>query len=275
MMRITPMVKNILIINVGIFIIQWILSSLINQVFGVASLNEVFGLRVIFSDEFAPYQFLTYMWFHDTSSMWHLFGNMFAVFIFGPMLEQVWGPKRFLTFYLICGIGAGVLFGAVDFFEKLPIKQEKEAFFENPNPDSFEIFIVNHRVGPQHTDMLLEFKDQFYEYPDSKTYREQSLKFVDQIYHLYVDGWMVGASGAVFGILMAFGMLFPNTQLFLLFPPIPIKAKYLVLFYGLYELYSEFSRMPGDNVAHLAHLGGMLIAYILLKVWQKDNRRFY
>jgi len=86
---------------------------------------------------------------------------------------------------------------------------------------------------------------------------------------------MVGASGAVFGILMAFGMLFPNTQLFLLFPPIPIKAKYLVLFYGLFELYSEFSRTPGDNVAHLAHLGGMLIAYILLKLWKEDRRRFY
>jgi membrane associated rhomboid family serine protease len=85
---------------------------------------------------------------------------------------------------------------------------------------------------------------------------------------------MVGASGAVFGILMAFGMLFPNTELFLLFPPIPVKAKYLVTFYALFEIYSEFSRTPGDNVAHLAHLGGMLIAFFLLKYWQKDSQRF-
>jgi membrane associated rhomboid family serine protease len=106
-------------------------------------------------------------------------------------------------------------------------------------------------------------------------YQQQAIEIVKDIFSSITNVPMVGASGAVFGILMAFGMLFPNTQLFLLFPPIPIKAKYLVLFYGLYELYSEFSRTSGDNVAHLAHLGGMLIAYILLKIWQKDNGRFY
>ena len=94
MMRLTPMVKNILLINVVIFLIQ----SFLNL-----PLEELGGLRVVFSDEFAPYQFLTYMWLHG--SFGHILGNMFAVFIFGPLLEQVWGPKRFLTFYLICGIG--------------------------------------------------------------------------------------------------------------------------------------------------------------------------
>ena len=86
---------------------------------------------------------------------------------------------------------------------------------------------------------------------------------------------MIGASGAVFGILFAFGYLFPNTQLMLLIPPIPIKAKYLVTFYGLYELYAGIQRAPGDNVAHFAHLGGMLIAFILLKIWQDSRRNFY
>lgn len=264
MMRITPMVKNILIINVVIFIIQSFISL---------PLEELGGLRVIFSDEFAPYQFLTYMWLHG--GFYHLLGNMFAVFIFGPLLEQVWGPKRFLTFYLICGIGAGALFGVADFIEKNDIRQDYNAFMQDPNPDDFAMFIVEHKVSTRYTEMLAEFSDQYYESPESSSYASQAVEFVNQIYHLYVDGVMVGASGAVFGILMAFGMLFPNTQLFLLFPPIPIKAKYLVLFYGLYELYSEFSRMPGDNVAHLAHLGGMLIAYILLKIWKEDRRQFY
>ena len=86
---------------------------------------------------------------------------------------------------------------------------------------------------------------------------------------------MVGASGAVFGILLAFAMLFPNTELLLLIPPMPVKAKYLVLFYGLYELYSEINRSTGDNVAHLAHLSGMLIAYILLKYWQQKRGNYY
>ncbi|WP_421873647.1 rhomboid family intramembrane serine protease [Marinoscillum sp.] len=264
MMRLTPMVKNILLINVVIFIIQ----SFLNL-----PLEHFGGLRVVFSDEFAPYQFLTYMWLH--ANFGHILGNMFAVFIFGPLLEQVWGPKRFLTFYLICGIGAGVLFGVADFFEKNQIRQDYNSFVENPDPGAFEMFIVEYKVSSQHTQMLAEFSEQYYDSPNSRSYQDQALQFVNQIYHLYVDGVMVGASGAVFGILMAFGMLFPNTQLFLLFPPIPIKAKYLVLFYGLYELYSEFSRMPGDNVAHLAHLGGMLIAYILLKMWKEDRRRFY
>ncbi|HCX23449.1 MAG: rhomboid family intramembrane serine protease [Flammeovirgaceae bacterium] len=264
MMRLTPMVKNILLINVVIFLIQ----SFLNL-----PLEELGGLRVVFSDEFAPYQFLTYMWLHG--SFGHILGNMFAVFIFGPLLEQVWGPKRFLTFYLICGIGAGVLFGIADFAEKNQIRTDRNSFIENPTPDAFEMFIVEHKVSMKYTEMLAEFSDQYYEAPNSDSYNTQAIEFVDQIYHLYVDGLMVGASGAVFGILMAFGMLFPNTQLFLLFPPIPIKAKYLVLFYGLFELYSEFSRTPGDNVAHLAHLGGMLIAYILLKLWKEDRRRFY
>ena len=86
---------------------------------------------------------------------------------------------------------------------------------------------------------------------------------------------MVGASGAIFGILMAFGLLFPNTELLLLFPPIPIKAKYLVIFYGAYEIFAEFRATPGDNVAHLAHLGGLFIGFIMVKYWQKKSRKFY
>lgn len=264
MMRITPMVKNILLINVGIFIIQALFSL---------PLSDWLGLRVIFSDEFRPFQFVTYMWVHG--GFRHVLSNMLAVFIFGPLLEQVWGSKRFLTFYLICGIGAGVLFGAADFVEKIDLKKDTETYVANPNPDDFNIFILEHKSPRYNLARLAEFSEDYFDHPQNEAYERQAVEIVKDIYTTMANVPMVGASGAVFGILMAFGLLFPNTQLFLLFPPIPIKAKYLVLFYGLYELYAEFSRMPGDNIAHLAHLGGMLIAFVLLKIWQKDNRRFY
>lgn len=264
MMRVTPMVKNILLINVGIFFVQ----AIFNLPF-----SDLGGLRVIFSDEFQPHQFITYMWIHG--GFGHILGNMFAVFIFGPLLEQVWGPKRFLTFYLICGIGAGVLYGVADFIEKGNLRADTETYLADPNPERFQLYILDHRVSQRAVEELTNFSDAFYENPNDAGYISQSRTYVRQIFEAYTDVPMVGASGAVFGILMAFGMLFPNTQLFLLFPPIPVKAKYLVLFYALYELYAEFSRNPGDNVAHLAHLSGMLIAFILLKMWQKDSRRFY
>lgn len=266
MMRITPMVKNILIINVVIAVIQWLLKL---------PLNDWLALRVVFSQEFAPWQFFTYMWLHDTHGISHLLGNMFAVFIFGPMLEQAWGAKKFLTFYLICGIGAGVLYGVVDFVEKLPMKQDSEAYMMNPNPEAFRLFILEYKVDSRNADMLIGLSDEFYERPNDRGLISQSKEYVRQIFDLYANGSMVGASGAVFGILMAIGLLFPNMQLMLLFPPIPIRAKYIVLFYGLYELYSEFSRIPGDNVAHLAHLGGMLIAFILIKYWARDSNQFH
>jgi membrane associated rhomboid family serine protease len=259
--RLTPVAKNILIINVAILL----LSSFLNL-----PLNDWFGLRVIYSSEFAPYQFLTYMWLHG--GMWHLFGNMIAVLVFAPMLEMVWGSKRFLIFYLVCGIGAGVLYGVADAVEKLPLKNSAEAYIENPSPEAFEKFIIENKsfINVARGGELL---DLYYENP---AYESETVAAVKSIYNgVITRGTMVGASGAVFGILFAFAFLFPNTELFLLFPPIPIKAKYLVFFYGMYELYAEFNRTPGDNVAHLAHLSGMLIAFILLKFWKNDTRRFY
>ena len=233
-------------------------------------LEDYFGLRVVFSSKFAPYQFFTYMWLHGGT--WHLIGNMIAVLVFAPMLEMVWGAKRFLIFYLICGIGAGLLYGGADFVEKLPLKQDAEAYLADPNPEDFEKFVISHKsfINVARAGELI---DLYYENP---AYQAQTIAAVRDIYEgVVINGNMIGASGAVFGILFAFAFLFPNTELFLLFPPIPIKAKYLVFFYGMYELYAEFARTPGDNVAHLAHLSGMLIAFILLKIWKNDTKRFY
>lgn len=254
------MVKNLLIANIGIFVLQAFLNL---------PLSYLFGLRVIFSDQFAIYQFLTYMWIHG--SFGHLLGNMFAVFIFGPLLEQVFGAKRFLIFYLACGIGAGILFGAVDLAQTLPLKNAVESYRANPTPEAFEKIVVDNKDRFNIT-AVADFIDRYYENPNNTSLQQRSIQEVRGLYEANLNIPMVGASGAVFGILMAFGLLFPNMTLMLLIPPIPVKAKYLVLFYGLYELYAEFSRTPGDNVAHLAHLGGMLIAFIMIRVWQKNGK---
>lgn len=259
--RLTPVAKNILIINAALLAIQSLLK---------VPLDEYFGLRVIFSENFAIYQLLTYMWLH--AGVWHLFGNMISVLVFGPMLEQTWGSKRFLTFYLICGIGAGVFYGIADYIEKYPLQRDTQAFVEAPTPEKFEQFILNNKsfFHKQGRLVLGEMSDDYYE---NKVSDSRVISEVKAIYDAIINrGLMVGASGAVFGLLFAFGFLFPNMELMLLFPPVPIKAKYFVLFYGAYELYSEIQRNPNDNVAHLAHLGGMLIAFILLKVWQERNR---
>ena len=216
MNRITPMVKNLLIANVIVFAIQLALENFLR----IDSVR-LFGLRYFGASEFEPYQLITYMFSHSTYDIWHIIGNMFALYMFGSSLEQTWGAKRFLQFYLITGIGAGVLYQLAS---------------------GIELYLA------------------------ADTFSTAALSMQDQA---YMNIPMVGASGAVFGILLAFGMLFPNVRLMLLFPPIPIKAKWFVLFYGLYELYATIQNSPTDNVAHLAHLGGMLFAFILIKMWKK------
>lgn len=262
MFNLTPMVRNLLLINLGVFLIEYLIRI---------DFAGIFGLRYVLADSFAPYQFVTYMFVHG--SFMHLFGNMFALIIFGNLLERFWGPKRFLIFYMITGIGAGVLYATIDFIETRAVENDAMAYIANPDPESFNRFIVRH--ADRYYEGLIGFIDAYVENPASPEYIAQSQSFVQDLMERIANVPMVGASGAVFGILMAFGMLFPNTQLFLLFPPIPIKAKYLVFFYGAYELYAELNRAQGDNVAHLAHLGGMLIAFILIKYWQKNSKNFY
>lgn len=263
MMRITPMVKNILLINVGIFLIQY---------FFKFPLPELFGLRVIFSEDFRPYQFVTYMWIHSGFS--HIFYNMLMLFFMAPLLERFWGSKRFLIFYLACGIGAGVLYGAADYFETIDLKKDTEAYLANPDADAFHIFIMEHKSPRYNLPGLVEFSDDFYQKPQDATYQQQAGAIVKQIYEDLTNVPMVGASGALYGILMALFLLFPNTEVLIYFM-FPVKLKYIVMILTLTEVYAEFNRATGDNIAHLAHLSGMLIAFVLVKMWQKDRNRFY
>ena len=235
-----PVVKNLLIINVLFFLGTMLLGQ---QGINVTS---YLGLHYVESKQFYPHQLVTYMFMHG--GLMHIFFNMFAVWMFGRVLEQVWGPKRFLIYYMITGIGAGIIQLIVAYVRLIPIRdlvsQEEMDLIINQGYNIIQ-------TGKYFTDPILQ-----------------------QVNILFNMG-TVGASGAVFGILLAFGMLFPNTELMLLFPPIPIKAKWFVIFYGIFELYAGFANNPNDNVAHFAHLGGMLFGFILIKYWNADRNKFY
>jgi membrane associated rhomboid family serine protease len=254
MFNITPMVRNLLIINVVVFILQ-------GNVFDYRQ----FALHHFGSDYFQPIQLFTHMFLHGGWA--HLFSNMFSLFIFGPLLERFWGAQRFLAFYLITGLGASMLYSGVRAYELHGIEQEAVQYIENPTPAGFYNFMESHYSGGYEKRFAIEYQRN----PDNEGYIAESTKAVRAVFNQAFNMPMLGASGAVFGILMAFGMLFPNLELFLLFLPVPIKAKYFVLLYGGYELYAGFNRVPGDNVAHFAHLGGMLFAYILIKMWQRKD----
>lgn len=238
--NIPPVVKNILIINVLVFLGTAFLTQQ-----GI-DVNKYLALHYFTSNNFYPHQLVTYMFMHGGIS--HIFFNMFAVWMFGKVLEQVWGDKRFLIYYMATGIGAGLIQLLVAYIRLIPLN-------EMVTPEQMDYIITNG-------------------YELLQTNRNYSDPVSGQL-NILLNVSTVGASGAVFGILLAFGMLFPNTELMLLFPPIPIKAKWFVIMYGAFELYSGFANNPNDNVAHFAHLGGMLFGFILIKYWKADRNKFY
>ncbi|GHE52886.1 MULTISPECIES: rhomboid family intramembrane serine protease [Roseivirga] len=275
--RLTPLVKNLLIINIGLFFISYFFLRK-----GI-SLNDLFGLYYIGDPAFKPFQFVTYMFFHQVIVpgkglyLWHIFGNMFALFIFGPLLEQFLGQKKFLILYMVAGVGAGLFYTGVNYWEVRGLERDYESYIANPSPGGFVIFISEHADGlsEKSKSMLYNHADSYERNPNNYEIIAQSKKYAYDIYRMFGTYSMVGASGAVFGILAAFALFFPNTELFLLFIPFPIKAKYLVTVYILYEVFAELQRAPGDNVAHLAHIGGALIAFFMVRYWKKQRRDFY
>jgi membrane associated rhomboid family serine protease len=259
MFALTPVVRALLIINVLVFFVT-------NE-----NVIQQFGLHSFLSDEFNPIQLLTHMFLHG--GLGHIFSNMIGLIVFGPMLERFWGPKRFTFFYFFCGIGAALLFSGISYYEMQGVYESVQNYRLDPTPENFVSFFTQH--GGSLYDRLAEFIDSFEAAPTSQQLIDASLQIVNRYYTQQINEPMVGASGAIFGVIMGFGLLFPNTQLFLLFPPIPIKAKYLVIFYGAYELYSGVYRVQSDNVAHFAHIGGMLFAFILIKYWGSQRKTFY
>ncbi len=235
-----PVVKNIIIISTLMLLITWVSAG----TFGV-DLTRYLALYYPASPYFNPYQFVTHLFMH--AGLMHLFFNMFALWMFGRVLENVWGSKRFFIFYFVTGIGAAAIYTLVRWFEYTALK---------------------HQISPEQLQIILE---------QGARILRNNQNFSDPLMgkmNLFLNTPVLGASGAVFGVLLGFGMLFPNTQLMLLFPPIPIKAKYFVIGYGALELYLALAQ-PGSHVAHVAHLGGMLFGYFMVKYWNKNRTSFY
>ena len=237
-------VKNLIIVNLLVF--------LATQVFE-EPMYRYLSLYYPESPFFMPHQLFTHMFMHG--SFFHLFFNMYALWIFGTPLEQSWGSKKFLTFYIICGIGAALFYSLVQWIQMMGYESSMTA------------------------EMLAQAKaavnaPNFVE--NVTSLRMQNLR---PTLSGIADDWlvtmitpMVGASGAIFGVLLGFGMLFPNAIIGLIFPPIRLRAKYFVMIYGALELYLSIQQ-PGDSVAHLAHVGGMLFGFILIKFWQWQQKK--
>jgi membrane associated rhomboid family serine protease len=239
-MGLPPVVKNIIMLNILMILAYYAGGS----VFSV-DLNSLLGLYFPKSEQFRPFQILTHMFMHG--NFWHIFFNMYALFIFGPILESVWGPKRFFIFYIVTGLGAAFTHETVILFQY-------NHLIQTMSPDNIQI--------------VLEEGTKYFQ--QGKLFTQ----FDMQNLQLLLNTPTVGASGAIFGVLLAFGVLFPNTQLMLLIPPMPIKAKYLVIGYGALELFLAVTQ-PGSNIAHAAHLGGMLFGYILIRYWRKTTNTLY
>ena len=263
--NLTPVVKNLLLINIVVYFLDSLLDGMPSHYLSFYS---------YMSDKFAPYQLFTYMFLHG--GIWHLLSNMFGLFIFGPLLERFWGSQRFLQFYIITGVGAGVIYSLVNLYEFKQLENRADQYISAPAPDEFFSFLRDYYPNYSLDDRINEIAIGYAENPENQNYQEGSKAVVRGLSSSTINNSsMLGASGAVFGILLAFGMLFPNTELFLLIPPMPIKAKYLVAFYGIYTIFAGIERAPGDNVAHFAHLGGMVVAFILIKIWQSNRQNFY
>ncbi|MBE9468349.1 MAG: rhomboid family intramembrane serine protease [Bacteroidetes bacterium] len=261
-----PVVKNIIIINVLFYLAIYAFKAM-----GI-DLNQILGLYYVQSEYFQPYQFVTHMFMHG--GFMHIFFNMYALWMFGKILESAWGSKRFLIYYFVTGIGAAALNTFVSWISISSIQDAAVAFSNTPSPDSLATFIRD--FFPQYyTQIYDKLLTVWYNNPSNPDFINQANIFVNQLVSLKMNIPTIGASGAVFGVLLAFGMMYPNSKLMLLIPPIPIKTKYFVIGYGLIELYTGVINQPGDNIAHFAHLGGMLFGFILLKYWGVKKSSLY
>ncbi len=264
--NIPPVLKNLLIINILMFLGTMIIGSTMN-----ADVTNLLGLHYFRSDYFRPYQIVTHMFMH--ANFMHIFLNMFMLWMFGRVLEQVWGGKRFLFYYLFTGLGAAALHLLVMHLELAPLMRDAAAFQNTPSPDLFDLFVKDHIRHP--SPQILDFIQSWAANPDNPSYASEATRVVNVLVQNRINVPTVGASGAVYGILLAFGMIFPNMPLVLIFFPFfPIKAKYMVIAMGVIELVEGLSR-TGGNVAHFAHLGGMIFGFILIKYWNTKRQDFY
>lgn len=222
-----PVVKNLLVINVLVYFFELYIINANPRIF------ELMVMHFVKSPDFRPHQLVTHIFMHSPISFSHILFNMIGVWVFGSMLEEVWGSKRFLIFYMVVGIGA--------------------AFCD-------QIYLLVRHFMLQNT-------------LDSSTDILSLMSAADKISD--INGYScLGASGALYGLIMGAAMLFPNRELYIYFA-IPIKLKFLAIFYGVGEVFSAIQNNPGDNIAHVVHLGGMIFGFIMIKIWNRDRTQFY
>lgn len=253
---IKPVTKNLLILNIALFILTFFFGS------QGTDLESLLGAHYFGTPLFQPYQIVSHFFMHG--GLLHIFMNMYILVMFGSFLERLWGPKRYFIFYIASALGAYLLYSGVGFFQIAELK----VAINNPeaiaalngylkevgrNVDKMELIQIAQRYGV----------DLGYEFNSFVKYTSKSATP------------MVGASGAIFGLMAAFAILFPNTQLMLIFPPIPIKAKWLIGGYFVFEVYNSFQNNVGDNVAHLAHVGGAIVGAIIVLIWRRTGKNFY
>jgi membrane associated rhomboid family serine protease len=228
-----PVVKNLIIINVLVYIAQLALDKTyqVTDMFALYPVIPAELTRIMAENRegyygFHAFQLITHMFSHSPVSIFHILFNMFVLWMFGRVLENVWGPKRFIFFYIACGLGAAALHLTVQYFRAEQLLQA---------------------INAGDIEGIKKFRGAL--------------------------ATAVGASGAIMGIMAAFAYLFPNTELYIMFLPIPVKAKWAVLGYVLIDLFLGVGDVSGDNVAHFAHLGGAITGFIIVFIWNKTNRR--
>jgi len=256
-----PVVKNLLIINLLMYIGTWLCETK----FGI-ELTQYLGLYYPGSEWFKPYQLFTHLFMH--ANFMHIFSNMFALWMFGTAIENIWGSKRFLFYYLFTGLGAAGLHMLISWWRITDLHTAVIAYQNTPSPQAFASLVQGYipEFQPQVSDFVYNWLKDI----NNGDYSLFANKIITEKLNLMINMPTVGASGAVFGILLAFGMLFPNAMIYLYFF-FPLKAKYFVILYGFFELYSGVMNQPGDNIAHFAHIGGMLFGIILILYWKKHQ----
>lgn len=265
-LAIPPVIKNIIIINIIFFAATYLPLGLENFMYRHMAL---FSFKSPF---FEPHQLVTHMFMHG--GFGHIFFNMFGVFMFGRVLEQMWGSKKMLIFYTVTGLGAAIIHLSVNYFQMSNLFNLANAFYGSPSYLAFIEIINKYSVGSI-TSQASDFAQQWFYKPDDPSFVPQAKEFVQFIVSTNLQIPTVGASGAVFGLLIAFAMVFPNVELMLIFLPIPIKAKYFVPVYALLELFFGVAGFKWDNVAHFAHLGGALFGFLLVMWWKRNQFKIY
>ncbi|NQW78145.1 MAG: rhomboid family intramembrane serine protease [Chitinophagaceae bacterium] len=257
-------IKNLLIINGLVFLAQ-------NTFAGPTStfsFEDYFALHAWQSDLYKPWQLITHMFLHGNFS--HILGNMFALWMFGSILENVWGPKRFLLFYMLCGVGAAVIHLAILSYQLVPLTNEYERLLllSKTNASGFTEAVYNYATRQRIplTQILADNKVSL----STPGLAPQLMDLMTTYYNKTVGTATLGASGAVFGILIAFVYLFPNTYIYIYFL-FPVKAKWLGILYFGFELFKGIQNAAGDNVARWAHVGGALIGFVLVYIWKKKG----